>query len=171
MEGLAVHFYLRNILVVLNYLRKPLKQRRYRWKFMDFWLSFMAVVSKFMYLVAIDEASKRIIHTVVVILTALMAEIGATRSSKIILVIAIGEIGLLAGWLIAFFARYKQGSFFAELVLNMLQRWQIKGWFPNLVKTVLKHFRWFFVLVGFVALAMAVISWSLESTESYCFWH
>ncbi|GKA07471.1 EGF-like domain-containing protein [Tanacetum coccineum] len=78
MEGLAVHFYLQNILVVLNYLRKRLKQRRHRWKFMDFWLSFMAVVSKFMYLFTIDEASKRTIHTVVAILTALMAEIGAT---------------------------------------------------------------------------------------------
>ncbi|PWA97016.1 EGF-like domain-containing protein [Artemisia annua] len=140
-------------------------------QFMDFWLSFMAVVSTFVYLATIDEASKRTIHTVVAILTALMAETGATRSSNIVLVIAIGAIGLLAGWLIEFFARYKRGSFSAELLLNMLQRWQIKGWLPNLVKTVLKRFQWFFVLAGFVALAMAAISWSLESTESYWFWH
>lgn len=46
---------------------------------MDFWLSFMAVVSTFVYLAAIDEASKRTIHTVVAILTALMAETGPTR--------------------------------------------------------------------------------------------
>ncbi|GJW56380.1 transmembrane protein-related protein [Tanacetum coccineum] len=140
-------------------------------QFMDFWLSFMAVVSTFVYLAAIDEASKRTIHTVVAILTALMAETGATRSSNIVLVIAIGAIGLLAGWLIEFFSRYKRGSFSAEILLNMLQRWQIKGWFPNLVKTVLKRFRWFFVVAGFVALAVAAISWSLESTESYWFWH
>ncbi|KVH89087.1 EGF-like, conserved site-containing protein [Cynara cardunculus var. scolymus] len=80
--------------------------------FMDFWLSFMAVVSTFVYLAAIDEPSKRTIHTIVAILTALMAETGATR-----------------------------------------------------------RFRWFFVLAGFIALAMAAISWSLESTESYWFWH
>ncbi|GJW72293.1 EGF-like domain-containing protein [Tanacetum coccineum] len=125
-------------------------------KFMDFWLSFMAVVITFMYLAANDEASKRTIHIVVAMLTTLMAETGATRSSNIVLVIAIGEIGLLAGWLIKVFARYKRG-------------WQIKGWFPNLVKTVLKRFWWFFVLPGFVALAMGAIRWSLESTESY--WH
>lgn len=46
---------------------------------MDFWLSFMAVVSTFVYLAAIDETSKRTIHTVVAILTALMAETGPTR--------------------------------------------------------------------------------------------
>nr|GEU89199.1 EGF-like domain-containing protein [Tanacetum cinerariifolium] len=133
---------------------------------MGFQLSFMAVVSTFVYLAAIDEAFKRTIDTVVAILTSLMAETGATRSSNIVLVIAIGAIDLLVGWLITrvIFCR-------AELLLNMLQRWQIKRWFPNLVKTIRKRFRWFFVLAGFVALAMAAISWSLESTKSYWFWH
>nr|XP_043622557.1 uncharacterized protein LOC122594150 [Erigeron canadensis] len=141
-------------------------------QFMDFWLSFMAVVSTFVYLAAINESSKRTIHTVVAILTALMAETGATRSSNIVLVIAIGAIGLLAGWLIEFFTHYKRFSFSAELLLNMLHRWQtIKGWFHNLVKTLLRRFRWFFVLAGFIALAMAAISWSLESPESYWYWH
>ncbi|XP_071696783.1 uncharacterized protein [Rutidosis leptorrhynchoides] len=141
-------------------------------QFMDFWLSFMAVVSTFVYLADIDEASKRTIHTVVAILTALMAETGATRSSNIVLVIVIGAIGLLVGWLIEFFRHYRRFSYSAETLLNVLHRWQtIKGWFRNLVKTVVKRFRWFFVLVGFIALAMAAISWSLESTESYWFWH
>ena len=48
-------------------------------QFMDFWLSFMAVVSTFVYLVNIDEALKRAIHTAVAILTALMALTKATR--------------------------------------------------------------------------------------------
>lgn len=46
---------------------------------MDFWLSFMAVVSTFVYLSTIDEVTKRAIHTVVAILTALMAENGPTK--------------------------------------------------------------------------------------------
>lgn len=46
---------------------------------MDFWLSFMAVVSTFVYLADIDEASKRTIHTIVAIITALMAAAGPTR--------------------------------------------------------------------------------------------
>lgn len=132
----------------------------------------MAVVSTFVYLAAIDEASKRTIHTIVAILTALMAETGATRSSNIVLVIAIGSIALLTGWLIEFFTRYRHFSFSTELFLNMLHRWQtIKGWIHNLLKTFLRRFRWFFVLAGFVGLAMAAISWNLESTESYWFWH
>ena len=46
---------------------------------MDFWLSFMAVVSTFLYLSDISEVSKRTIHTVVAIVTALMAATGPTR--------------------------------------------------------------------------------------------
>ncbi|KAK9076395.1 hypothetical protein SSX86_004729 [Deinandra increscens subsp. villosa] len=141
-------------------------------QFIDFWLSFMAVVSTFVYLAAIDEASKRTIHMVAAILTALMAETGATRSSNIVLVVSIGAIGLLVGWLIEFFSRYRQFSFSAELFLNMLHRWQmLKGWFHSLVKTLARRFRWYLVLAGFVALSMAAISWSLESAETYWFWH
>ncbi|XP_076956910.1 uncharacterized protein LOC143632229 [Bidens hawaiensis] len=141
-------------------------------QFMDFWLSFMAVVSTFVYLADIDEGSKRTIHTVVAILTALMAENGPTRSSNIVLVLAIGAAGLLVGFLIEFFRRYRRFSFSTELLLNMLHSWQtVKDWFRNLIKTILKRFRWFFVVAGFAALAMAAISWNLESTESYWFWH
>ncbi|KAL9303986.1 hypothetical protein ACSQ67_021249 [Phaseolus vulgaris] len=48
-------------------------------QFMDFWLSFMAVVSTFVYLASIDEVYKRAIHTAVAILTALLAATKATR--------------------------------------------------------------------------------------------
>ncbi|XP_076933575.1 uncharacterized protein LOC143599526 [Bidens hawaiensis] len=141
-------------------------------QFMDFWLSFMAVVSTFVYLADIDEGSKRTIHTVVAILTALMAENGPTRSSNIVLVLAIGAAGLFVGFLIEFFRRYRRFSFSTELLLNMLHSWQmVKDWFRNLIKTILKRFRWFSVVAGFAALAMAAISWNLESTESYSFWH
>ncbi|XP_071707803.1 uncharacterized protein [Rutidosis leptorrhynchoides] len=141
-------------------------------QFMDFWLSFMAVVSTFVYLADIDEGSKRTIHTVVAILTALMAENGATRSSNIILVIAIGATGLFVGFLIEFFRHYRRFSFSVELFLNLLHRWQtIKEWCRNIIKTILKRFRWVFVVAGFAILSMAAISWHLESTNSYWFWH
>ena len=42
-------------------------------------MSFMAVVSTFVYLATIEEVYKRAIHTVVAILTALMAITKATR--------------------------------------------------------------------------------------------
>lgn len=48
-------------------------------QFMDFWLSFMAVISTFLYLTTIDEVFKRAIHTAVAILTALLAATKATR--------------------------------------------------------------------------------------------
>uniref|UniRef100_A0A0D9XK53 EGF-like domain-containing protein n=1 Tax=Leersia perrieri TaxID=77586 RepID=A0A0D9XK53_9ORYZ len=50
-----------------------------RQKFLDFWLSFMAVIGTFIYMATIDEASKRAMHTAVFILTALLAATGATR--------------------------------------------------------------------------------------------
>nr|GMD62331.1 Transmembrane protein like [Ipomoea batatas] len=141
-------------------------------QFLDFWLSFMAVVSTFVYLATISEISKRTIHTVVAILTALMAETGPTRSSNIIIVVAIGAAGLLVGLLIEFFTRHRMLSFSTEICLNLLHRWEgIKTWIRNLIKTLLKRFRWGFLLAGFMALAMAAVSWKLETSESYWIWH
>ncbi|KAG5538344.1 hypothetical protein RHGRI_019062 [Rhododendron griersonianum] len=141
-------------------------------QFMDFWLSFMAVVSTFVYLADIDEASKRTIHTIVAIITALMAAARPTSSTNITLVMAIGALGLLTGWLIEFCTKNRSLPFTTEFRLNVLYGWQaVKGWLHNLVKTLLKRFRWGFVVAGFIALAMAVISWKLETSESYWIWH
>ncbi|KAG5565854.1 hypothetical protein RHGRI_001683 [Rhododendron griersonianum] len=141
-------------------------------QFMDFWLSFMAVVSTFVYLADISEASRRTIHTVVAIITALMAETGPTRSTNIALVIAIGALGLLIAWLIEFCTKFRSLSFSMELHLNIHDRWQaVKTWLRNLIKMLLKRFRWGFVLAGFTVLAMAAISWTLESSENYWVWH
>ncbi|XP_016487526.1 uncharacterized protein LOC107807618 isoform X1 [Nicotiana tabacum] len=141
-------------------------------QFMDFWLSFMAVVSTFVYLAAIDEVSKRTIHTVVAILTALMAESGPTRSSNIILVVAIGTVGLLIGFLVEFFTHHRWISFPTEICLNMLNRWEtVKAWIHNFIRSLLKRFWWGFLLAGFTALAMAAISWRLETSQNYWIWH
>ncbi|XP_073028873.1 uncharacterized protein [Primulina eburnea] len=141
-------------------------------QFLDFWLSFMAVVSTFVYLSTISEVSKRTIHTVVAILTALMAETGPTRSSNIALVIAIGALGLLVGLLIELCTRYRSLFSSTEFNINLLHGWEtVKSWIRNIIKTIIKRFRWGFILAGFAALAMAGISWKMESTESYWIWH
>lgn len=141
-------------------------------QFMDFWLSFMAVVSTFVYLADISDASRRTIHTVAAIITALMAETGPTRSTNIALVIAIGALGLLIAWLIEFCTKVRSFSFSMELRLNIHHRWgATRVWLKNLVKTLVRRFRWGFVLAGSTALGMAAISWTLESSESYWVWH
>lgn len=141
-------------------------------QFLDFWLSFMAVVSTFVYLAAIDETSKRTIHTVVAILTAIMAETGPTRSSNIALVISIGALGLIIGWLIEFCTHYRSFSCSFQLHLDMVDLWlKIRTWIINLFRVVLKRFHWGFLLAGFTALAMAAISWKLETNQTYWIWH
>ena len=47
----------------------------------------------------------------------------------------------------------------------------IKQWLINLVKTLLRRYNLAFALAGFAALAMAAISWTLETSENYWFWH
>jgi len=47
----------------------------------------------------------------------------------------------------------------------------IKRWLYNLVKTLLRRYHLAFAFAGFTALAMAAISWTLETSESYWFWH
>ncbi|GKU88041.1 hypothetical protein SLEP1_g2353 [Rubroshorea leprosula] len=144
-------------------------------QFMDFWLSFMAVVSTFVYLTTIDEVYKRTIHTVVTILTALLAITKATRSSNIVLVMAIGALGLFVGWMIEFTIKFRSFSFSMGFCTQIPERQQMREWLrnllQNLLKTVLRRFRWGFLLAGFIALAMAATSWKLEASESYWIWH
>lgn len=141
-------------------------------QFMDFWLSFMAVVSTFVYLAAIDEASRRTIHAVVSILTALMAITGATRSANLVLVIAIGATGLFIGWLIELSTKFRSLSFPAGFCLSEFFSWHgIRTSLQNFVKMLLKRFRWGFLLAGFIALTMAAVSWKLETYQSYWIWH
>ncbi|XP_057533591.1 uncharacterized protein LOC130811341 isoform X1 [Amaranthus tricolor] len=140
-------------------------------QFMDFWLSFMAVVSTFVYLAAIDEASRRTIHAVVSILTALMAISGATRSVNIILVIAIGGTGLFIGWVIELSTNYRSLSFPSGCFNELFRSQNIRSSLRNFAKMLLKRFRWGFLLAGFVALAMAAVSWKLETYQSYWIWH
>nr|XP_029123003.1 uncharacterized protein LOC105053587 isoform X2 [Elaeis guineensis] len=141
-------------------------------QFLDFWLSFMAVVSTFIYMATIDEASKRAIHTIVSIITALLAVMGATRSANIVIVIAIGILGLLFAWFLEFSTAHRAIYCPPRFDFNMPERWQnIKSWFWNLMKTLQKRFRWRFMLFGFIALALAATSWKMETNESYWIWH
>ncbi|XP_019432989.1 PREDICTED: uncharacterized protein LOC109339912 [Lupinus angustifolius] len=139
-------------------------------QFMDFWLSFMAVISTLVYLTTISEVHKRTIHTAVFILTALLAATKATRSSNIVLVIVFGVVGLLIGWLIEMSSKYSSLSI--GFSLNFLQSSQtIKQRLRDLVKKTLRRFHWGFALAGFVTLVMAASSWVLENSQTYWFWH
>ncbi|XP_072955408.1 uncharacterized protein [Typha angustifolia] len=141
-------------------------------QFMDFWLSFMAVVGTFIYMAAISEASKRAIHTGVFILTALLAVTGATRTANIGIVIAIGTVGLLIGWFLEFSTAQRFIYCLQSFDLNMSEWWQnIGSLFWNIVKTLKKRFQWRFLLLGFIALSLAATSWKLEAIDSYWIWH
>lgn len=51
-------------------------------------------------------------------------------------------------------------------------RWlKIRAWVINLFRVLLKRFHWGFLLAGFTALAMAAISWKLETSRTYWIWH
>uniref|UniRef100_A0A7N0V9U2 EGF-like domain-containing protein n=1 Tax=Kalanchoe fedtschenkoi TaxID=63787 RepID=A0A7N0V9U2_KALFE len=141
-------------------------------QFMDFWLSFMAVVSTFVYLTTISESSKRTLLTAVWILTALMASTGATRASNLTLIMIIGVVGLLAGWAIELTTKYRRRDLSLGFSPHTIHRWRnIKGWVWNLFKAFCKRYRWGFLLGGSISFALAVTSWTLESSDSYWIWH
>ncbi|XP_010523764.1 PREDICTED: uncharacterized protein LOC104802040 [Tarenaya hassleriana] len=141
-------------------------------QFMDFWLSFMAVVSTFVYLSTIDEAFKRTIHTVVAILTALLALTKATRASNIAIVFAIGLCGLLVGFLMELSIKYRSFCESAGFSLSMLNRpWAVKEWFGNSIRKLKKRLRWGFVVAGLITFTMAAISFKVETSSSYWIWH
>ncbi|XP_039784137.1 uncharacterized protein LOC120650897 isoform X6 [Panicum virgatum] len=141
-------------------------------QFLDFWLSFMAVVGTFICMATIDEASKRAMHTAVFILTALLAATGATRSANIGIVIAIGSLGLLMGWLLEFSTARRFICWPWQINLNMPQSWPNFGTlFRNTLEVLNKRFRWIFLLLGFITLSFAATSWKLESNSNYWIWH
>ncbi|BAT11072.1 uncharacterized protein [Oryza sativa Japonica Group] len=141
-------------------------------QFLDFWLSFMAVVGTFIYMATIDETSKRAMHTAVFILTALLAATGATRSANIGIVIAIGSLGLLIGWLLEFSTARRFVCWPWRINLNVPQSWpNLRSLFSNSLDLLNKRFRWFYLLLGFITLAFAGTSWKLESNRSYWVWH
>ncbi|TVU30519.1 hypothetical protein EJB05_22148, partial [Eragrostis curvula] len=141
-------------------------------QFLDFWLSFMAVVGTFIYMATIDEASKRAMHTAVFILTALLAATGATRSTNIGIVIAIGSLGLLMGWLLEFSTARRFICWSWRANLNVPQRWpDFRALFQKTLEILNKRFRWLYLVLGFIALSFAATSWKLESNSSYWIWH
>ncbi|CAL4925223.1 unnamed protein product [Urochloa decumbens] len=141
-------------------------------QFLDFWLSFMAVVGTFICMATIDEASKRAMHTAVFILTALLAATGATRSANIGIVIAIGSLGLLMGWLLEFSTARRFICWPWQINLNMPQSWPSFGTLlRNTLEVLNKRFRWIFLLLGFITLSFAATSWKLESNGNYWIWH
>ncbi|CAN6323847.1 unnamed protein product [Urochloa humidicola] len=141
-------------------------------QFLDFWLSFMAVVGTFIYMATIDEASKRAMHTAVFILTALLAATGATRSANIGIVVAIGSLGLLMGWLLEFSTARRFICWSWQINLNMPQSWpNFRTLFQNTLEVLNKRFRWIFLLLGFITLSFAAMSWKLESNGNYWIWH
>lgn len=141
-------------------------------QFLDFWLSFMAVVGTFIYMATIDEASKRAMHTSVFILTALLAATGATRSANIGIVIAIGFLGLLIGWLLEFSTARRFICWSWRINLNVPQRWpNFSALFWSTLEMLSKRFHWLYLLLGFLTLSFAATSWKLESNSSYWIWH
>lgn len=141
-------------------------------QFLDFWLSFMAVVGTFIYMATIDEASKRVMHTSVFILTALLAATGATRSANIGIVIAIGSLGLLIGWLLEFSTARRFICWSWRINLNVPQRWpSFCALFWSTLEMLNKRFHWLYLLLGFLTLSFAATSWKLESNSSYWIWH
>jgi hypothetical protein len=141
-------------------------------QFLDFWLSFMAVVGTFIYMATIDEASKRAMHTAVFILTALLAATGATRSANIGIVIAVGSLGLLMGWLLEFSTARRFICWSWRTNLNVPRRWpDFRAVFQNTLEMLNKRFCWLYLLLGFITLSFAATSWKLESNSSYWIWH
>ncbi|XP_051126458.1 uncharacterized protein LOC127248165 isoform X2 [Andrographis paniculata] len=141
-------------------------------QFFDFWLSFMAVVSTFVYLTSISDAWKRTIFIVVALLTALLAQTKPTQSRNIGYVMGLGALGLLVGWLVEFFARNRTFPFSREFSFNFLYRWEsVKGWIRNTIKIIIRRFRWGFIAAGVITLALASLGWRMETTANYWIWH
>ncbi|XWS49975.1 hypothetical protein CRYUN_Cryun12cG0048600 [Craigia yunnanensis] len=141
-------------------------------QFMDFWLSFMAAVSVFVYLVIISEAAKRTVHTIVAITTALLAASDPNRATNIVLVVAAAFLALLVGCVQEYYIKHMSFSSSLQDCPNISMRQQnTKEQVVNLAKRLYEYYHWSSFLLGFLVLSMAAISWKLQTSETYWFWH
>lgn len=145
-------------------------------QFLDFWLSFMAVGSTFIYLTTTSENTKKFFLTGFSILTALLAVNGATNSANIIAIMSIGAVFLLFGWLMECLPKFCQSrsntSVFHGCNCNIRGSWKvISGWPRHMAIFFLRRFLWYYTLLGFVALTAAATCWSLENRYNYWIWH
>ncbi|WRX16843.1 NGX6/PGAP6/MYMK - like 2, partial [Theobroma cacao] len=103
---------------------------------MDFWLSFMAVVSVFVYLVIIGEAAKRTVHTIVPFLLDVYKNFIPSMSL----------------------------SSSQQDCPNISKRQQnMEEQVVNLTKWLCKYYLWSSFLLGVLVLSMAAISWKLQT--------
>ncbi|CAI9094119.1 OLC1v1029804C4 [Oldenlandia corymbosa var. corymbosa] len=142
-------------------------------QFMDFWLSFVAVLTTFLYLAFVSEVVRRPIHTLSFIVTALLSLNGVTNYKNIPLVVALGAFVMLCAWSLEVFGSCRSSSLSLPIsIANTQHRLvKVKSWFPDLLKALNKRFKWRFVFAGLVTLGMAALSRNLETPESYWIWH
>ncbi|GLJ42213.1 hypothetical protein SUGI_0873920 [Cryptomeria japonica] len=141
-------------------------------QFMDFWLSFMAVVATFIYMASMDDKTKVAVHTSTAIITALIAVNGPTRSINIILIVIIGTLGLLFGWIVEFCRSDQIAISHSFHHSTIRERWQtLRTEAKKLLQKLVKRFRWRFICMGFLALGASGLSWHFENVQTYWFWH
>ncbi|CAL1375286.1 unnamed protein product [Linum trigynum] len=88
-------------------------------QFLDFWLSFMAIISTFLYIPTIADPVRGSIRVIAAIITATLTVIGPTRSVNVAATFALGALCLLLGWLIQYFTDHHRGR-------RQLQEWPIQ---------------------------------------------
>ncbi|KAK7841841.1 hypothetical protein CFP56_014822 [Quercus suber] len=94
------------------------------------------------------------------------------RSNDIIIVLSIGALTFLIGWLMQLCTRCKSFSFPVGSSLKITERWQSsKDQLLGLMMAIYRYFRWGYVLLGLIAMSMAAISWTKEDSETYWIWH
>ncbi|XP_059658383.1 uncharacterized protein LOC132304660 [Cornus florida] len=141
-------------------------------QFTDFWISFLAVVSTFLYLPTIGNIAKWTILSIAGMITAFMAAVEPTRSINIVIVLALGALVLVVGWLIEFFGTIELQSYSLSSSLNNLPRQRnLKAWFKKLMRTLCERFHWGYVLLGSISLSVAVTSREVETSQNYWIWH
>ncbi|KAL5230003.1 hypothetical protein ABZP36_028779, partial [Zizania latifolia] len=93
-------------------------------------------------------------------------------SANIGIVVAIGSLGLLIGWLLELSTARRFICWPWRINLNIPQRWpNFKSLFWNTLVLLNKRFHWLCLLLGFITLAFVATSWKLESNKSYWIWH
>ncbi|XP_024532895.1 uncharacterized protein LOC112347026 [Selaginella moellendorffii] len=140
-------------------------------QFLDFWLSFLAVIFTCLYLAEVLGLTKPTLHVAAAVITAIIAKNkDRTSARSALLVIGIGAAVLLLGLLWELWGQNRLRRC-QPFRLQSIRLYSLELQRSALVKKLRQRFVWAYVGIGVMIVAFAGVCWKQETARNYWIWH
>ncbi|CAK9210599.1 unnamed protein product [Sphagnum troendelagicum] len=146
-------------------------------QFLDFWLSFLAVVMTCVYIASFAHSIKGAFQMGATIIAAAFTKENATSAWNVLLVVLIGMAGLVIGWAMECWHLQHRIPSWLQISTMAPLRGVLRVWeamhrqAEEFLGKMRGRFHWVYLIVGLTILTLAGLSWLLETDDTYWIWH